>query len=327
MSSTNNHKNANSAAKDEDDEYDDDNCLRIIEEFARLSSTTSIATEEEEEGKSKADEGVGRRRSRASVEFFQRETSKIASFTDEGEEVLLTSSQVKRGGKQGKRNPKRNSFIGLDGKIQDKYIAKRASLNKPDKSLEDVVPLLVDLKDADTMTRVDGRVLSQLFISGYAKLGSKVDLLNRINVYPIADGDTGANMRVCLKLPARNLILDPSNSPVRVASNMAADVLLNGQGNSGTILSHFFVSLAEEISDRTFSNSMNNEKNDVDPDSVSIDEFAMCLAKTGEKMADAVTNPQEGTIISVIRDSCAQLWTMTGDGDGDGDGEIIKKRV
>lgn len=102
--------------------------------------------------------------------------------------------------------------------------------------------MLVDLKDADTMTRVDGRVLSQLFISGYAKLGSKVDLLNRINVYPIADGDTGANMRVCLKLPARNLILDPSNSPVRVASNMAADVLLNGQGNSGTILSHFFVS-------------------------------------------------------------------------------------
>jgi len=149
-------------------------------------------------------------------------------------------------------------------------------------------------------------VLSQLFISGYAKLGSNIDLLNRINVYPIADGDTGTNMRVCLKLPSRNLVLDQSsNSLVRVASNMAADVLLNGQGNSGTILSHFFVSLAEEIGDHSSSSSMNNNSDD----SLSIDEFAMCLAKTGEKMKDAVPNPQEGTIISVSRDSCAQLWT------------------
>ena len=60
-------------------------------------------------------------------------------------------------------------------------------------------------------------------------------------------GDTGANMRVCLKLPIRNLLLDPSDSPLVVSSNMAADVLLNGQGNSGTILSHFFVSFAEEV--------------------------------------------------------------------------------
>jgi len=283
MSSTNTTTN-------KDADYSEDS---LVEEFAMLYSGKGGGEENKDE-----DFGL-RRNSRASVDFFQRETSKIASFTDEGQEVLLTSSQVKRGGKQGKRKPKRNSFIGLDGKIQDKYIAKRASLNKPDKSLEDVVPLLVDLKDADTMTRVDGRVLSQLFISGYAKLGSKVDLLNRINVYPIADGDTGANMRVCLKLPARNLILDPSNSPVRVASNMAADVLLNGQGNSGTILSHFFVSLAEEIGDI---------KSNSDSDSLSIDEFAMCLAKTGKKMADAVANPQEGTIVSVSRDSCDQLW-------------------
>ena len=58
--------------------------------------------------------------------------------------------------------------------------------------------------------------------------------------------------------------------------------------------------VAEEIRD--------NDSNS-DDDSLSIDEFAMCLAKTGKKMAEAVPNPQEGTIVSVSRDSCDQLWT------------------
>lgn len=109
MSSTN--------TTNKDADYSDDS---LEEEFAMLYSGKGG-------GEEKKDEDFGlRRHSRASIDFFQRETSKIASITDEGQELVLTSSQVGRGGKQGKRKPKRNSFFGLDGKIQDKYIAKRA---------------------------------------------------------------------------------------------------------------------------------------------------------------------------------------------------------
>jgi hypothetical protein len=287
MSSTN---NSTTTATTASDDVDDDN--HLIEQFAMLSPGDD------------GDDGVlGRRRSRASINFFQRETSKLAAV------VEPTQKDPK-----GSRGIRRNSFIGLDGKIQDDYIAKRASLNKPDKTslLQTTVPLLADLTKAESITRIDGAVLSQLLISGFARLNSKVDELNRINVYPIADGDTGANMKVCLKLPARNLILDPSSSILRVASNMAADVLLNGQGNSGTILSHFYVSLAEVIGDDYINMSIeNNPDSDSDSDSLSINEFAQCLSKTGTKMKDAVSNPQEGTIISVSRDSCAQLWNTS----------------
>jgi len=249
---------------------------RLVKEFATLASTTSIAALEndEEEGTAPA----RRRPSRASINFFQLETSKVPLAAGPG---------------------RRNSFLGLDGKIQDDYIRKRASLNKPTTALSllDSIPALADLTKADSITSVDGNVLAQMLVSGYAKLGTKVDYLNKINVFPIADGDTGANMKVCLKLPSRNLILDPSDSILRVASNMAADVLLNGQGNSGTLLSHFYVSLAEEIRDFPTCD-----------DSLSIDEFASCLAGTGRKMADAVPNPVEGTLLSVARDSCSKLW-------------------
>jgi len=197
----------------------------------------------------------------------------------------------------------RNSFLGLDGKVQDDYITKRASLNKrvtDNNKIESQIDALADLSHAEEITEIDGNVLAQLFLSGYAKLATRVEYLNRINVFPIADGDTGANMNACLKIPCRNLLLDPSPSVLRVASNMAADVLLNGQGNSGTILSHFYVCLAEEI------------RNLEDPachEVLSIDAFAVCLAKIGEKMADAVPNPVEGTLVSVARDSCKNLMS------------------
>ena len=74
-------------------------------------------------------------------------------------------------------------------------------------------------------------------------------------------------------------------------------VYYTGQGNSGTILSHFYVSLAEEIGTAIAQHE----------DSLAIADFATCLANTGRKMAAAVPNPQEGTIVSVSRDACAQL--------------------
>ena len=141
---------------------------------------------------------------------------------------------------------------------------------------------------------MDGWVFAMLLVSGFAKMSSKIDELNTINVFPIADGDTGANMKVCLKLPTRNLLINPSDNILIAVSNMAADVLLNGQGNSGTILSHFFVSLAEEV-------------REMKKASLTVDEFASCLVEAGIKMNDAVPNPVEGTLLSVCRDACKGL--------------------
>lgn len=239
------------------------------------------------------------------MEFFQRATRRPSSAVSG-----VSSDGEPQEQEQQRRRSKRNSFIGLDGKIQDRYIAQRAALNTPEMTTvpglshnngtkpPQPLPLPVDLlTHAETMTTLDGTQLAYLFLCGYARLSSKVAELNRINVFPIADGDTGANMKVCLKVPARNLLLEPTTSIVRVAANMAADVLLNGQGNSGTILSHFYVSLAEEIGTAIAQHE----------DSLAIADFATCLANTGRKMAAAVPNPQEGTIVSVSRDACAQL--------------------
>ena len=67
-----------------------------------------------------------------------------------------------------------------------RYVLGRTEINKP-QGIE-TVPQLADL--TTEITEIDGKVLTQLVLSGFAKMSTKVDELNKINVFPIADGET-----------------------------------------------------------------------------------------------------------------------------------------
>ena len=286
---------ANNNSKDTTTTSDDDNDMDHLTEAV---GTLGI-------GDSKG----GRRMSQASMRFFQNETSTRNLSLEQVTKQLSTGKLSLRGslgsstsagistrnivaGLAGLDGFSDSGLIGADGKVRDEYILQRQSVNRPATLTN--IPLLCDLTTASSITEVDGWVFTMLITSGFAKMSSKIHELNTINVFPIADGDTGANMKVCLKLPTRNLLINPSDNILIAVSNMAADVLLNGQGNSGTILSHFFVSLAEEV-------------RDMQQSSLTVNEFASCLANAGHKMDSAVSNPVEGTLLSVCRDACQGL--------------------
>ncbi len=225
-----------------------------------------------------------RRLSRASIKFFQLETST--------RNLSLGSTASTRNLVASLGESSDLGLIDSEGKLRDDYILQRQSVNRP--ATLKKIPLLCDLTTASDITHVDGWVFAMLLVSGFSKMSSKTDELNTINVFPIADGDTGANMKITLKLPTRNLLLNPSDNILMASSNMAADVMLNGQGNSGTILSHFFVSLAEAV-------------REVKKSDLPVDEFASCLIDAGRKMNDAVSTPVDGTLLSVIRDALIDL--------------------
>jgi DegV family protein with EDD domain len=71
----------------------------------------------------------------------------------------------------------------------------------------------------------------QAIIAGVERLTAWADLLDRINVFPIADGDTGRNLVISLA-PLRRFDRDGEVT--------AADLLLSARGNSGNIASSFF---------------------------------------------------------------------------------------
>ena len=139
-----------------------------------------------------------RRLSRASIKFFQLETST--------RNLSLGSTASTRNLVASLGESSDLGLIDSEGKLRDDYILQRQSVNRP--ATLKKIPLLCDLTTASDITHVDGWVFAMLLVSGFSKMSSKTDELNTINVFPIADGDTGANMKITLKLPTRNLLLN-----------------------------------------------------------------------------------------------------------------------
>ena len=132
---------------------------------------------------------------------------------------------------------------------------------------------------------MDGDSLAKALQSGIHRVIGEQEYLNRINVFPVADGDTGTNLSLSL---GAALVPLTSSEPKHLGNLLVslADALLDSaRGNSGAIVAQFFQGMsdsageAREFSPRTFSEA---------------------VSLGSEYAHDALTEPKEGTILSVI---------------------------
>ncbi|MEA2387862.1 MAG: fatty acid kinase, partial [Thermoleophilaceae bacterium] len=129
--------------------------------------------------------------------------------------------------------------------------------------------------------------------SAYAELEGRRQEVNDLNVFPVADGDTGDNMAMTLRAVLTEL--DRINGQHidevgrgTVVDAVARAALLGARGNSGVILSQIVRGAAEELASRP------GEL--VDPILV-----AAALAKAADAAYDSVREPAEGTMLSAVR--------------------------
>lgn len=122
-------------------------------------------------------------------------------------------------------------------------------------------------------------------------LAARKDEINRLNVFPVPDGDTGTNMSLTLAMVVDNLAALPigaSDEERRRAITTGA--LMGARGNSGVITSQIMRGLCEGIAGHeTF-------------DLVAIDD---AFDRAVEVAFNAVRKPVEGTILTVLRDTAA----------------------
>ena len=142
------------------------------------------------------------------------------------------------------------------------------------------------------ITYLDGTRLHRAMVAGVNNVLSRQDYLNKINVFPVPDGDTGTNMPFTF-----TSILDSTSNMVhpRVDDMLAliADAALDGaRGNSGVILAQFFQGLSD--------GAAGVEK--MTPES-----FAKAVKFGAEYARDALAEPQEGTILTVLTDFSNRL--------------------
>lgn len=124
------------------------------------------------------------------------------------------------------------------------------------------------------------------------------DAINRLNVYPVPDGDTGTNMGLTVEAVLRELETSGAGRPGAddlAAAGMEATCkaishgsLMGARGNSGVILSQILRGLCEVI----------GGFDQVDPAT-----FARALSAASDAARDAVMKPVEGTILTVVREA------------------------
>lgn len=137
---------------------------------------------------------------------------------------------------------------------------------------------------------IDGHKLYDFVASGAQNLIVNEHNLNRINVFPVADGDTGTNLALTMKNILSNAKKDVS---AKLTMNSIAKVALeSAYGNSGMIFAQYLNGLAIEIGDK---------------ESISQEEFALATQSAVKYAYEAVASPKEGTILTVMKEWSAQL--------------------
>ena len=135
------------------------------------------------------------------------------------------------------------------------------------------------------VNEMDGRRLYYTFIAGARKVIEHQVELNKINVFPVNDGDTGTNLASTIRAVVDSL--HPHRSYKVTADRIAETTLVNARGNSGIIFAQFLYGMSTETG---------NFK------TITIKQFAESIKNSVRYIYEAVANPVEGTMLTVIKD-------------------------
>jgi len=142
---------------------------------------------------------------------------------------------------------------------------------------------------------LDGRSFYYAFLAGAQRIFENQGLLNKMNVFPVADADTGTNLASTMRSIVDSPI--PTNNVKMAATALADAALVGARGNSGIIFAQFLYG---------FSNEIENE------DNLTVENFSRSITKAVTYAYEAIANPVEGTMISVIREWAEFINAMKG---------------
>jgi hypothetical protein len=150
------------------------------------------------------------------------------------------------------------------------------------------------------ITSMTGQELREMFAAATAWLEKNAPEIDELNVFPVPDGDTGTNMLLTMRSSVEEAYRAPDHSASAVAQALAKGALLGARGNSGVILSQIFRGMAEDMTDK---------------EEITGADLASALSKAAKTAYKGLSNPTEGTILTVIKEaSSAAMKKSAGNG-------------
>jgi DAK2 domain fusion protein YloV len=135
---------------------------------------------------------------------------------------------------------------------------------------------------------VSGKDLQEMFTAATGWLEKSAADVDALNVFPVPDGDTGTNMLLTMRSSIEESYQVANNSVSGVAQAIARGALIGARGNSGVILSQIWNGLAQGLDEKETMNGA---------------DLVECLLLASRTAYNGLSNPVEGTILTVIREA------------------------
>jgi hypothetical protein len=136
-----------------------------------------------------------------------------------------------------------------------------------------------------SFTYLTGENIYHSFLSGANQVIAQKKILNDINVFPVPDGDTGNNLASTMSTIIEETKVDAN--AYRTFQSIADAALTGARGNSGIIFAQYINGISSSLADEEV---------------LSIRSFAESVKNAVPHAYNAISNPVEGTMITVIRD-------------------------
>lgn len=143
---------------------------------------------------------------------------------------------------------------------------------------------------------INGAVFKDMVSSAANWLNNKREEVDRLNVFPVPDGDTGTNMAMTMKSSAKFVLERATDDTVgELAQQMAYGALMGARGNSGVILSQILSGFAGAVAHK---------------DVIGVKELVAGFSAGADAAYNAVSNPMEGTVLTIVREAGEALSRM-----------------
>ena len=133
-----------------------------------------------------------------------------------------------------------------------------------------------------------GALFKRMVRGGASELGSNADEVNKLNIFPVPDGDTGDNMRLTIESGINAIENTRSDDLSVVMEELSHGMLLGARGNSGVILSQLFAGMAKGLENARRADAKT---------------MGHALTVGVSQAYSTVLTPTEGTILTVAREA------------------------
>ena len=135
------------------------------------------------------------------------------------------------------------------------------------------------------MKTISLEILKEMLLKSFERINAEKEEINKINVFPVPDQDTGTNLAKTLEGIKKALEGKNFQSKKEMADAILEEVLNSAQGNVGVIFTGFLVGFLSNL----------NENNSLDARTL-----AILFEKGRERAFKSILNPKEGTVLDVI---------------------------